>query len=169
MQWRGTEPDWLAASGPSVLDHAACALVADTAGVLEAAFALTLDYLKTRTQFGSSLASHQAIQHRMAEVYCDLQQLKALCGRLAGEMGTVQQQGDAPSSGLRMLPIAKSFVGRRALPAAGQLIQLSGGIGVTDEYHLAHYYKRLQVNAALFGDTQTQLSRVSVADHLLPD
>lgn len=168
MQWRGVQPDWLGESAQSMLDHAACALVADTEGVLHAAFEMTLDYLKTRIQFRTPLAAQQSIQHRMAEIYCDLQQLKSLCRRLANEM--CDQQGcNSTLSDSSVLPIAKSFVGRRALRAAGQLIQLSGGIGVTDEYRLAHLYKRIHVNSALFGDSQTQLARISVASSLLPN
>jgi alkylation response protein AidB-like acyl-CoA dehydrogenase len=126
------------------LDRAAAALVADTAGVLQAAFDLTLDYLKQRHQFGKPLSTQQAVQHKMAEVFCDLQQLLALTGR-----------------------VAKSFVGRRALRALGQLIQVSGGIAITEEYKLTHFYRRVHVAAALFGTAEAQLARIDVRAQLL--
>lgn len=143
------------------LDLAAAGLVADAVGVFEAAFELTLAYLKERKQFGVPLSAQQALQHRMAEVFCDLQQLIALAGRLSAELDA---QPDAPAL---TLPVAKSFVGRRALRAMGQLIQVSGGIGMTEEYRLGHLYKRLQVNAALFGDAEAQLRRIDVRRSLL--
>ena len=148
-------------AAPLVRDLAAAALVADAVGVLEAGFDLTLAYLKQRQQFGRPLSDQQALQHRMAEVFCDLQQLIALAGRLAAELDA---QPDAlPAT----LPAAKSFVGRRALRAMGQLIQVSGGIGMTEEYRLGHLYKRLQVDATLFGDADHQLQRIDVRRSLL--
>jgi len=143
------------------LDLAAAAQVVDSAGVLDAAFALTLDYLKQRVQFGKPLSSQQAVQHKMAEIFCDLQQLLALAGRLAGELDAAPE-GDWPT-----LAVAKSFVGRRALRAAGQLIQISGGIAVTEEYRLTHFYRRLHVAATLFGSAESQLARIDVRGQLL--
>ena len=144
------------------LDLGAASLVADSAGVLDAAFALTLDYLKQRVQFGKPLSAQQALQHRMAEIFCDLQQLLALAGRLAAEIDA------APEGPWPTLAPAKSFVGRRALRAVGQLIQVSGGIAVTEEYRLTHFYRRLHVAAALFGDAEAQLARIDARRQLLP-
>lgn len=143
------------------LDLAAAGLVADACGSFEAAFALTLDYLKQRVQFGRPLSTQQAVQHRMAEIFCDLQQHVALATRLATEMDT------APEGPWSTLPAAKSFVGRRTLRAVGGLIQLSGGIAVTEEYQLTHLYRRLHVAAQLFGSAQAQLARIDATDALL--
>jgi alkylation response protein AidB-like acyl-CoA dehydrogenase len=144
-----------------LLDRAAAGLVADAAGVFEAAFELTLDYLKQRRQFGVALASHQALQQRMADIFCDLQFLSALARRLALEMDA------APSGPWPTLPVAKSFVGRRALRALGQLIQVSGGIGMTEAYRLGHFYKRLHVASTLFGGAEHQLDRIDPRQTLL--
>ncbi|MDM0035738.1 acyl-CoA dehydrogenase family protein [Variovorax sp. J22P271] len=143
------------------LDLAAAAQVADSAGVLDAAFTLTLDYLKQRTQFGKPLSAQQAVQHKMAEIFCDLQQLLALAGRVAAELDA------APEGPWPTLAAAKSFLGRRALRAAGQLIQVSGGIAVTEEYKLTHFYRRLHVAATLFGGAEAQLARIDVRAQLL--
>ncbi|MFT3666956.1 acyl-CoA dehydrogenase family protein [Piscinibacter sp.] len=142
-------------------DLAAAACVADAGGVFEAAFTMTLDYLKQRVQFGKPLASQQAIQHRMAEVFCDLQQQLALAGRLAAEIDA-EPAGPWPT-----LPVAKSFVGRRVLRGVGALIQLSGGIAVTEEYRLTHLYRRLHVAAQLHGAAEAQLARIAVRATLL--
>lgn len=144
-----------------LLDRAAAGLVADAAGVFEAAFELTLDYLKQRRQFGVPLASQQALQQRMADIFCDLQFLLAMARRLALEMDA------EPSGPWPTLPVAKSFVGRRALRGLGQLIQVSGGIGMTEEYRLGHFYKRLHVAATLFGGAEQQLARINPRQTLL--
>lgn len=146
-----------------VLERAAAGLVADACGVFEAAFELTLDYLKQRRQFGVPLSSQQALQQRMADVFCDLQLLLSLSRRLALEMEAAPQ-GPWPT-----LPVAKSFVGRRALRGLGQLIQVSGGIGMTEEYRLGHFYKRLHVAATLFGDAEQQLAQIHPRQTLLAD
>lgn len=156
-----TPATWLNLDGQVTLDLAAAGLVADSHGVLEAAFWLTLDHLKQRTQFGRPLASNQAIQHAMAEVFCDLQQLAALAGRLAAELD------NTPAGPWPTLAPAKAFLGRRALRALGKLVQLSGGIAVTEDYRLTHWYRRLHVAATLFGDAEQQLSRIDVPSQLL--
>jgi alkylation response protein AidB-like acyl-CoA dehydrogenase len=151
----------LAGDGAKAVDLAAAAQVADSSGVFEAAFEMTLDYLKQRVQFGKPLSEQQAIQHRMAEVFCDLQQQLALAGRLAAEID------GAPQGPWATLPVAKSFVGRRALRGVGALIQLSGGIAVTEEYRLTHFYRRLHVSAQLFGAAEEQLARIDARTLLL--
>lgn len=143
------------------LDLAAAALVADACGTFEAAFELTLDYLKQRVQFGRPLSTQQAVQHRMADIFCDLQQHLALASRLAAEMD-IAPEGPWPT-----LPAAKSFIGRRTLRAVGGLVQLSGGIAVTEEYQLTHLYRRLHVAAQLFGSAEAQLARIDATDALL--
>lgn len=143
------------------LDRGAAALVADATGVFEAAFELTLEHLKQRTQFGKPLSANQALQHRMAEIFCDLQQALALADRLAQEI-------DADAAGpWPVLPVAKSFVGRRVLRGVGALIQVTGGIAVTEDYRLTHWYRRLHVNAQCFGAAEAQLARIDVRRQLL--
>lgn len=154
-------PARLAGDAAQALDLAAAAQVADCSGIFESAFEMTLDYLKQRVQFGKPLSAQQAIQHRMAEVFCDLQQQLALANRLAAEIDV------APQGPWATLPVAKSFVGRRALRGVGALIQLSGGIAVTEEYRLTHLYRRLHVAAQLFGAAEAQLARIDVRATLL--
>lgn len=154
-------PACVAGDAALALDLAAAAQVADCSGVFEAAFEMTLDYLKQRVQFGKPLSAQQAIQHRMAEVFCDLQQQLALANRLAAEIDV------APHGPWATLPVAKSFVGRRALRGVGALIQLCGGIAVTEEYRLTHLYRRLHVAAQLFGAAEAQLARIDVRATLL--
>lgn len=166
LSFKAAQGQWLdvgqeASLAQKALDLAAAGMVADSAGVIEAAFNLTLDYLKQRVQFGKPLSAQQAVQHKMAEVFCDLQQLFALAERLGLEMD------GAPHGPWPTLAVAKSFVGRRALRAVGQLVQLSGGIGVTEEYKLTHFYRRLHVAAEMFGAAEAQLARINTRDILL--
>ena len=154
-------PAQLAGDAALALDLAAAAQVADCSGVFETAFQMTLAYLKQRVQFGKPLSAQQAIQHRMAEAFCDLQQQLALAQRLAAEIDA------APAGPWATLPVAKSFVGRRALRGVGALIQLSGGIAVTEEYQLTHLYRRLHVAAQLYGAAEAQLARIDVRATLL--
>ena len=154
-------PASVAGDAARALDLAAAAQVADCSGVFETAFEMTLAHLKQRVQFGKPLSAQQAIQHRMAEVFCDLQQQLALAGRLAAEIDAT------PAGPWATLPVAKSFLGRRVLRGVGALIQLSGGIAVTEEYQLTHLYRRLHVAAQLFGAAEAQLARIDVRTTLL--
>lgn len=142
--------------------RASAALAADAAGAFETAFDMTLEYLKQRVQFGKPLSTLQAVQHGMADIFCDLQQLLALVERLGLE--------DADGAGVDPATLAatKSYLGRRALPGLGRLIQLSGGIGVTDEYRLGRCYKRLHVAATLFGTAEEALRELDVRQALMP-
>ena len=97
----------------------------------------------------------------MAEIFCDLQQALALTERLAQEIDA-EAAGPWPT-----LPVAKSFVGRRVLRGVGALIQVTGGIAVTEEYRLTHWYRRLHVNAQCFGAAEAQLNRIEVRRQLL--
>ncbi|NYT84441.1 acyl-CoA dehydrogenase family protein [Pollutimonas harenae] len=147
-------------AGQRLRDLVAAGQVADAAGVLEVGFNLTLDYLKQRTQFGRPLSQLQAVQHKMADIFCDVKQMTALAERLAQEIDA------SPKGPWPTLPIAKAFVGRRAIRGMGQLIQLSGGIGVTEEYKITHLYRRLHVAATMFGAAEAQLARIGVRDVL---
>jgi len=149
------------AAGQRALDLGAVAMVADAAGVFQAAFDLTHEYLLQRIQFGRPLSAQQAVQHKMAEIFCDLQQMLALEERLGMEVDS------APAGFWPTLSTAKCFVGRRALRAVGQLIQLSGGVGVTEEYKLTHYYRRLHVAASLYGTAESHLARIGPRTTLL--
>ena len=141
--------------------RASTALAADAAGAFEAAFDMTLVYLKQRVQFGKPLSTLQAVQHGMADIFCDLQQLLALVERLGLE------DADGNGADPNTLVATKSQLGRHALRGLGQLIQLSGGIGVTDEYRLGRYYKRLHVAATLFGTFEDVLRELDIRQALV--
>ena len=132
------------------------ALTAEATGIMRALNAATLDYLKTRKQFGVPLSSFQALQHRLADMAIATEQAESMALLAAIEM----QNPDADRR-LHRASGAKTFVGQQARLVAQEAIQLHGGIGVTDELIVSHYFKRLTVINSLFGDIDFHLQRYS--------
>jgi alkylation response protein AidB-like acyl-CoA dehydrogenase len=135
------------------LDRAALAQVAEALGCMEAVLEMTSEYLKTRQQFGQPIGKFQALQHRMAEMFVEVQETRSILYRgIAHLDGPPAARRQAVSAAKVMLGSAGRFVG-------GQGIQLHGGIGVTDEYPIGHYYKRLLALEKLYGDSDWHLGR----------
>ena len=135
------------------LDRAALAQVAQALGCMEAVLEMTSDYLKTRQQFGQPIGKFQALQHRMAEMFVEVQETRSILYR-----GIAHLEG-APAARRQAVSAAKVMLGSAGRFVGGQGIQLHGGIGVTDEYPIGHYYKRLLVLEKLYGDSEWHLSR----------
>lgn len=136
----------------SVLERATLAVCAEAVGAMEAAVAKTVEYTKTRVQFGVPIAKFQALQHRMADMFIEQQQAKSIV--LMAALKLDQAEGDAAKAVAAM----KSLVGRAARKVGQESIQIHGGIGVTDELDVGHYFKRITMIEILFGnsDYQTQ-------------
>ena len=132
--------------------RAIAAQCAEAVGSMEAACALTLDYLKTRQQFGSVIGKFQALQHRMVDMRIELDQASSMA-LLAACMA------DEPDSDerSRALAAAKYIVSRAARLIADESVQLHGGIGLTWEYQLSHHAKHLWMVARQFGDDDHHL------------
>jgi len=129
-------------------DWAAAAAVADALGAATAGFDLTREYLLQRHQFGRPLSSFQAIQHTMACAYAQLEQLRSMVMLCASCL-------DA-SAALRGYSIASArvYLASAGVSLLEKCIQVSGGVGVSDEYRLGHYYKRVLASCSLHGTTQ---------------
>ena len=135
------------------MDRAALAQVAEGLGCMEAVLELTGEYLKTRQQFGQPIGKFQALQHRMSEMFVEVQETRSILLRgIANLEGEPAARRQAVSAAKVMLGAAGRFVG-------GQGIQLHGGIGVTDEYQVGHYYKRLLALEKIHGDSDWHLDR----------
>lgn len=133
-------------------DLYAAGLVADCIGALDAGFSATIDHLKTRKQFGQPLSAFQAVQHLMADAYCDRENLRSLAIAMTAAF-------DGPAGERRKaVSAAKAYLGRNGLAAASRCIQVCGGIAMTEEYFVGHVYKRLQTAAALFGNAEDHLA-----------
>jgi len=135
------------------LDRAALAQVAEGLGCMEAVLEITSEYLKTRQQFGQPIGKFQALQHRMAEMFVEVQETRSILYR------GIAHLDDAPAMRRQAVSAAKVILGSAGRFVGGQGIQLHGGIGVTDEYQIGHYYKRLLVLEKLYGDSDWHLGR----------
>jgi alkylation response protein AidB-like acyl-CoA dehydrogenase len=144
-----------------VLELATAALCAEAVGAMERMLELTVDYLKTRVQFGRPIASFQALQFRAADLYVSLEQARsaALIARLAL---------DDPDRHARRAAIraAKIQVDVAVRHIAQEAIQLHGGIGMTMEYPVGHYAKRTTVIAKTFADTDLLLAQLGAGGGL---
>jgi alkylation response protein AidB-like acyl-CoA dehydrogenase len=116
---------------------ASLARSSEVLGIMEAMFAETLEYLRTREQFGTSLGSFQALQHRMAEQYARLEQSRALI-----ELAIVSDGSDAFA---KNVDGARAFIAEFSLELGHEMIQFHGGMGVTDELAIGQGHKRILV------------------------
>jgi len=134
--------------------YATLALTAEGLGIMDVAKDQTLDYLRTRKQFGVPIGSFQALQHRMADLLLEVEQARSSVINAAAAI-------DKPDRVTRekTLSAAKYSVGRIGTRVAEECIQLHGGIGMTWELALAHYAKRLVMIDHQFGDEDYHLAR----------
>ena len=126
--------------GP-VIDRATAALAAEMLGGIDAVFATTIEYLKTRVQFGVPIGSFQALQHRAAQMYAEIELTRAV----------VHAALDAPDD-VALVSAAKARASDVFVHVAAEAIQMHGGIGVTDDLDVGLYYKRARVAAMTLGD-----------------
>lgn len=130
-------------------------LCAEALGVMEAALWITRDYLKVRRQFGVTLSTFQVLQHRMSEMLIELELSRAMVHRaLAAMSGPAAQRASALSA-------AKAHIGRSGHFVCGQAIQLHGGIGVTEEYVIGHYFKRMTAIEHALGNSHFHIERLA--------
>ena len=129
------------------------ALCAEALGAMDVAKDFTLDYLRTRKQFGVAIGSFQALQHRMADLLLDIEQARSAVINAAAALGAGRVARE------RALSAAKYSIGRIGARVAEECIQLHGGIGMTWELPLAHYAKRLVMIDHQFGDEDHHLER----------
>ena len=129
------------------------ALCAEALGAMEAAKAATLDYLRTRKQFGVPIGSFQALQHRMADLLLEIEQARSSVINAAAALDADRLTRE------RALSAAKMSIGRIGALVAEECIQLHGGIGMTWELPLAHYAKRLVMIDHQLGDEDHHLER----------
>ena len=148
-------------SGFATLEYACgyglVALAAEALGAMDVARDFTLDYLRTRKQFGVPIGSFQALQHRMADVLLDVEQARSAVINAAAALGASSPDGRRERE--RALSAAKYSVGHIGARVAEESIQLHGGIGMTWELPLAHYAKRLVMIDHQLGDEDHHLER----------
>jgi len=130
----------------SVLDTARIAVSANALGAMETLNAMTLEYCKTREQFGVAIGTFQALQHRLVDTFAACENVKSLLYRAVCALDA--QDSDAQRSLLAL----KVMVGRSGRLIGGEAIQLHGGMGMTNELSVGYYVKRVMLANVLFGD-----------------
>jgi pimeloyl-CoA dehydrogenase len=132
------------------------AVCADAVGLMESAYRLSVDYLKTRRQFGRLIGENQALRHRAAEMLVSLE----MCRSMALVAAVAADDLDAPGARAD-LARAKLMIGRHGRSLCHAAIQLHGGIGMTEEYAVGHCLRRLALLDQLFGDVDAQSARLA--------
>jgi len=145
-----------------VADEAVAALCAEAVGCFEKMHELTLEYLKTRSQFGTTIGSFQALQHRAVDMFVELEQSRSMT-MYASMLAT----GDDAVERARAVSAAKVQIGESAKIIGREAVQLHGGVGMTMEYAIGHYFKRTTMLDILFGDANHHLKRLAQLDGLI--
>lgn len=143
--------------------HALIGLCAEALGVMERALWVTRDYLKTRRQFGVTLNTFQALQHRMSEMLIELELTRGMVHRGLASMSLPAAER------ARALSATKIHVGRSGRFICGQAIQLHGGIGVAEEYLIGHHFKRMTTIESALGSSHMHLEHLAEHERRVAD
>jgi len=130
-----------------VLNVGRAAVAAEMVGASEEAFGRTVAYLKERKQFGKAIGEFQALQHRAAHLYCELEVTRSAV------LKALQTLDDSFDSAGPIVSVAKARAGLSATLAVQEAVQMHGGIGMTDEFDIGLFMKRVRVCQELFGDS----------------
>ena len=141
------------------LDYATALLCAEAVGVMKFACETTLDYLKGRQQFGVPIGSFQALQHRMVDMYIDLEQARSMASLACAAMSGVSADRG------RTIAAAKLRICDAAERVSKESVQLHGGMGMTEELKVSHAFRRLTMIRQLYGHEDAQLAKLAAAWH----
>jgi hypothetical protein len=149
----------LTRDGLTALEHAVdigiASLCAEAVGVMDKTMAITTDYMNTRKQFNVVISSFQALRHRVADMKMQLELARSMSFYASLKLNApAEERRRAMALAKYQLGVSMRFVGQQA-------VQLHGGIGVTDEYIVSHYFKKLTQLEMTWGDTLHQLGEVS--------
>ncbi len=139
-----------------VVDEAIAALCAEAVGAMQVMHETTLEYLKTRQQFGRPIGQFQVLQHRSVDMLVALEQARSMAA-----FASVMATEDNATERKRAIAAAKVQIGRSGKHIGQEAIQLHGGIGMTMEYKVGHYFKRMTMIDMLFGDADTHLTTLA--------
>jgi alkylation response protein AidB-like acyl-CoA dehydrogenase len=140
------------------VDSGAAALCAEAVGIIAALNEATLNYLKTRKQFGVPIGKFQALQHRMADMFIAAEQARSMA-----ILAAVYADSEDAAERRRSVSAAKAYIGQAARLVGQQSVQLHGAMGVVDDVIVSHYFKRLTMIELTLGDTDFHLGRFSSA------
>jgi pimeloyl-CoA dehydrogenase small subunit len=144
-----------------VVDAGIAALAAESVGVMSAMHALTVDYLKVRKQFGVSIGQFQVLQHAAVDMFVAIEQARSIA-----LYATMVADSDDEDERSRAMHAAKAEIGRGGRLCGENAIQLHGGVGMTMEYAVGHYFKRMTMIDTTFGDGDHHLHLLSAGGGL---
>ncbi|HTD04176.1 acyl-CoA dehydrogenase family protein [Undibacterium sp.] len=137
-----------------VLDAGLAAVCAEAVGALDKLLAATIQYAKDRKQFGTPIAKFQALQHRMADMVLHIEQARSM-----SYLAVVRSEDKDAATRSAAMSAAKVVIGQACRFVGQQAVQLHGGMGVTDELDVSHYFKRLMAIELQFGSTDYHLEQ----------
>ena len=138
-----------------VLNAGRAGLAAEMSGSAQQSFMMTVNYLKERKQFGTEIGSFQALQHRAAHLYSEIELVKSAV------LKALQELDDNYGMAGPICSLAKAKAGEVAKLASQEAVQMHGGIGMTDEYDIGFYMKRIRVAQEMFGDGSFHADRLA--------
>jgi pimeloyl-CoA dehydrogenase small subunit len=144
-----------------VIDEATAALCAEAVGTMQAMHDATLEYLKTRQQFGRPIGQFQVLQHRSVDMLVALEQARSMA-----MFAAVMADDEDPIERKKAISAAKIQIGRSGRHIGQEAIQLHGGIGMTMEYSVGHHFKRMTVIDQLYGDADQHLETLAASGGL---
>jgi pimeloyl-CoA dehydrogenase small subunit len=139
-----------------IVEAGIAATAAEAVGAMEAMHSMTLEYSKTREQFGKPIGSYQVVQHRLADMFMTMEQ-----GRSMTMLATMMVEHPDADERAHKIAMAKVGVGQAGRYVSQSAIQMHGGIGMTEEYAVGHYFRRCMVIERLFGDPAYYLQRLA--------
>ena len=143
----------------TVVDHATTAACAEAVGLMDSLHEQTLEYLNTREQFGTKLGKFQALQHRSVDMFVACQEARSLM-----YLATLSLERSRKER-IRAVSAAKAHIGKAGRLVGQEAVQMHGGMGMTDELAIGHYFKRLTMIDTLFGNSDFHLERFASVAH----
>ena len=141
-----------------LIERGIAARCAQATGAMDHAYQQTLEYVKTREQFGVAIGSFQVIQHRLVDMFIAVRECQAMVLMVAGDV-----MEDDVHARRQSAAAAKAFIGRRARNVAQEIVQLHGGVGMTEDLPIGHFFRYLTQFCSLFGSTAHHMQRYTVA------
>jgi alkylation response protein AidB-like acyl-CoA dehydrogenase len=139
-----------------VVDSGIAALAAEAVGAMSAMHEITVDFLKQRKQFGVPIGNFQVLQHRAGEMLIALEQARSMA-----MLATMMSEEPNVAERRKAIAAAKVQIGRSAKLIGESAIQMHGGIGMTMEYKVGHYFKRVTMIDKMFGDADYHLAALA--------
>jgi alkylation response protein AidB-like acyl-CoA dehydrogenase len=139
-----------------VVEAGIAATAGETVGAMEAMNEMTLEYSKTRVQFGSPIGSYQVVQHRLADMFMAQEQ-----GRSMAMLATMSIDNRDDAARAHDIALAKVGIAQAGRYVSQSAVQMHGGIGMTEEYAVGHYFRRCMVIERLFGDPAYYLNKLA--------